>query len=61
MGPGTRGGEVGLGRHGPAAGWLAIWSLAPLAVPGTGDRAAYAFAAVLTPLSLLGLWLCRPR
>ena len=42
-------------------GWLAIWFLAPLAVPGTGDRAACALAAVLTPLSLLGLWLCRPR
>ena len=42
-------------------GWLAIWFLAPLAVPGTGDRAAYMFATVLTPLALLGLWLCRPR
>ncbi len=42
-------------------GWLTIWFVAPLAVPGTGDRAAYAFAAVLTPLSVLGLWLCRPR
>ena len=42
-------------------GWLAIWFVAPLAVPGTGDRAAYAFAAMLTPLSLIGLWLSRPR
>ena len=43
-------------------GWLAIWFVAPLAVPGTGDRAGYVFAAVLTPLFLIGLWLCRgPR
>ena len=41
-------------------GWLAVWFVAPLAVPGTGDRAAYGFVAALTPLSLLGLWLCRP-
>jgi hypothetical protein len=41
-------------------GWIAIWLLAPLAVPGTGDRAGYVFAGVLAPLSLIGLWLARP-
>lgn len=41
-------------------GWIAIWFLAPLVVPGTGDRAAYIFAAVLLPLSLIGLWLTEP-
>lgn len=42
-------------------GWIAIWLVAPLVVPGTGDRAGYAFAAVLAPASLIGLWLVRPR
>ena len=42
-------------------GWLAIWFLAPLAVPGSGDQAAYLFAGLLAPLALLGLWLVRPR
>jgi hypothetical protein len=42
-------------------GWIAIWFLAPVVVPGTGDRAAYIFASVLAPLSLIGLWLVRPR
>ncbi len=42
-------------------GWLAIWFLAPLGVPGTIERVDLWFAGVLTPLSLLGLWLCRPR
>lgn len=41
-------------------GWIAIWFLAPLVVPGTGDPAAYIFAAVLLPLSLIGLWLTEP-
>jgi hypothetical protein len=41
-------------------GWLVIWFIAPLAVPGSGDRGAYLFALTLTPLSLLGLWLCCP-
>src|SRR5262245_315602 len=41
-------------------GWIAIWFVAPLAVPGTGDRAGYLFAGVLTPASLHGLWLVRP-
>lgn len=41
-------------------GWVAIWLLAPIAVPGTGDRATYIFAAVLAPLYLVGLWLVRP-
>jgi hypothetical protein len=42
-------------------GWLALWFIAPLIVPGTGDAPAYIFAAVLTPLSILALWLARPR
>ena len=42
-------------------GWLAIWFLAPLAVPGTIERVDLWFAGVLTPLALLGLWLSRPR
>ncbi len=42
-------------------GWVAIWFLAPVVVPGTGDRAAYIFAGALAPLSLIGLWLVRPR
>ena len=42
-------------------GWIAIWFVAPLAVPGTGDRAGYLFALALTPVSLIGLWLVRPR
>src|SRR5262245_19594207 len=33
-------------------GWLAIWFIAPLVVPGTEGRAAYIFAGVLLPLSL---------
>ena len=41
-------------------GWIAIWFIAPLVVPGTEDRAASIFAAVLAPLSLIGLWLSRP-
>lgn len=40
-------------------GWLAIWFLAPLAVPGMVDRIDLWFAAVLTPTSGLGLWLVR--
>lgn len=42
-------------------GWIAIWLVAPLAVPGTGDRAGYVFALALAPASLIGLWLVRPR
>jgi hypothetical protein len=42
-------------------GWIGIWFVAPLAVPGTGDRAGYIFAGVLAPASLVGLWLARPR
>src|SRR4029453_16258450 len=42
-------------------GWIAIWLMAPLAVPGTGDRATYMFATVLAPLYLIGIWLVRPR
>jgi hypothetical protein len=42
-------------------GWLLIWFLAPLAVPGTADRVDLWFPAALTPLALCGLWLCRPR
>jgi hypothetical protein len=42
-------------------GWIAIWLMAPLVVPGTGDRATYVFAAVLAPLYLVGIWLVRPR
>ena len=42
-------------------GWIAIWLLAPLVVPGTGDRTTYVFAAVLAPLYLVGIWLTRPR
>jgi hypothetical protein len=42
-------------------GWLALWFIAPLVVPGTGDAPAYVFAAVLTPLTALGLWLVRPH
>jgi len=38
-----------------------IWFVAPLAVPGAGDRAGYIFAGVLAPASLIGLWLVRPR
>ena len=41
-------------------GWLAIWFIAPLAVPGTGDRATYLFAGVLASLYVVGLWLIRP-
>ena len=41
-------------------GWVAIWLLAPIVVPGTGDRATYVFAAVLAPLYLVGIWLVRP-
>jgi len=41
-------------------GWIAIWLLAPIVVPGTGDRATYVFAAVLAPLYLVGIWLVRP-
>ncbi len=41
-------------------GWVAIWLVAPLVVPGTGDRATYVFAAVLAPLYLVGIWLARP-
>ena len=42
-------------------GWLAIWFIAPLVVPGTGDAPACIFAAVLTPLAALALWLVRPE
>ena len=42
-------------------GWIAIWMMAPLAVPGTGDRATYMFAVALAPLYLIGIWLVRPR
>ncbi len=31
-----------------------------IAVPGTVDRIDLWFVAVLTPISLLGLWLIRP-
>ena len=41
-------------------GWLAIWFIAPIAVPGTGDRGTYLFAGVLAPLFVVGLWLIRP-
>jgi len=41
-------------------GWLAIWFIAPIVVPGTGDRATYLFAGVLVPLYIVGLWLIRP-
>jgi hypothetical protein len=41
-------------------GWVAIWLLAPIVVPGTGDRATYVFAAMLAPLYLVGIWLVRP-
>ena len=41
-------------------GWVAIWLLAPIVVPGTGDRATYVFAAVLAPLYLVSIWLVRP-
>jgi hypothetical protein len=41
-------------------GWVGIWLLAPLIVPGTGDRTSYLFAGVLAPLYLVGLWLVRP-
>src|SRR5437667_6934876 len=38
-------------------GWIAIWLLAPIVVPGSGDRSTYVFAAVLAPLYLVGIWL----
>lgn len=41
-------------------GWLAIWFIAPIAVPGAGDRGTYLFAGVLAPLFVVGLWLIRP-
>lgn len=41
-------------------GWVAIWLVAPLVVPGTGERATYVFAAVLAVLYVVGLWLVRP-
>ena len=41
-------------------GWLGAWFIAPLVVPGTGDRAAFLFASVLTLLALIGAWLLRP-
>ncbi len=41
-------------------GWLAIWFIAPIVVPGTGDRATYLFAGVLASLYVVGLWLIRP-
>lgn len=41
-------------------GWLAIWFIAPVAVPGAVDRATYLFAGVLAPLYVVGLWLVRP-
>src|SRR5262245_26802821 len=41
-------------------GWDAIWLVAPIIVPGTGDRTAYVFAGVLAPLYLVGIWLVRP-
>ena len=41
-------------------GWLAIWWIAPVVVPGAGDRASYLFAGVLGPLYVIGLWLVRP-
>jgi hypothetical protein len=41
-------------------GWIGIWLLAPLIVPGTGDRATYVFAGVLAPLYLIAVWLVRP-
>jgi hypothetical protein len=41
-------------------GWLGIWFVAPLAVPGAGERASYLFAGALLPLVLVGLWLVRP-
>jgi hypothetical protein len=41
-------------------GWVGIWFLAPLVVPGTADRATYVFAGVLAPLYLAGIWLTRP-
>ncbi len=42
-------------------GWIAIWFIAPLVVPGTADAAAYIFAATQLPISLIGLALTRPR
>jgi len=41
-------------------GWIAIWLLAPLAVPGTGERATYVFAGVLAVFYVVGIWLVRP-
>ncbi len=41
-------------------GWLSIWFLTPLVVPGTIERVDFWFAVVLTPISLLGLWLVCP-
>jgi len=41
-------------------GWIAIWFIAPLVVPGTEERVTYIFAAALVPPSLIGLWLTRP-
>ena len=42
-------------------GWIAIWLMAPLVVPGPGERATYVFAAVLAPLYVGGIGLVRPR
>ena len=41
-------------------GWLGAWFIAPLVVPGTGDRAAYLFAGALALPALVGVWLLRP-
>lgn len=41
-------------------GWLGLWFIAPLIVPGTGERSAYVFAGVLAPPVLAGIWLVRP-
>lgn len=40
-------------------GWLAIWFIAPLVVPESGDLGAYIFAGMLTPVALFALWLVR--
>src|SRR5207247_2574060 len=36
-------------------GWVAVWFIGPIAVPGTGDRATYLFVGVLAPLFVVGL------
>src|SRR5437899_10600646 len=41
-------------------GWLAVWCIAPIPVPGTGDRATCLVASGLAPLYVLSLRLVRP-